>query len=221
VKLSTFLVAGLILIALTAIVPFTVYDRIPDPVPTHWNLRGEVDGYTAKPWGVILGPLIMVLVLGVFVALPRLAPEGFRLESFARPYFLLGFSTILFLAIAMSIPVMHSLGWNIRVDQVMLGGLGALLMLIGNMLGKTTRNFFVGIRTPWTLTNEEVWLRTHRLGGKTFFAGGALLMVGAVTGLGFALAIPAILIAAIIPVVYSYVIYRKLQRTEIPMTNGE
>lgn len=215
-KLSTFVVAGLIVVALSAIVPFTVYDRIPDPMPTHWNLRGEVDGYTAKPWGVILGPLVMAFVLGVFVALRRIAPVGYRLESFERPYFLLGFATILFLAIATSFPVMHSLGWNIRVDQIILGGLGALLMFIGNMLGKTTRNFFVGIRTPWTLANEEVWLRTHRLGGKSFFAAGVLLLIAAFTGLGFAITIPVILLAALIPVVYSYLIYRKLQRTEIP-----
>jgi len=178
-----------------------------------WNLRGDVDGYTAKPWGVILGPLVMTFVLGAFVVLPRISPKGYRIESFERPFFLMGFATMLFLAVATSFPVMHSLGWNVRVDQVMIGGLGALLMLIGNMLGKTTRNFFVGIRTPWTLASEEVWLRTHRLGGKTFFAGGVLLLIGAVTGLGFSVAIPAIVIAALIPVVYSYVIYRKLQRS--------
>jgi uncharacterized membrane protein len=81
---------------------------------------------------------------------------------------------------------------------------------MGNFMGKLTRNFFVGIRTPWTLVNDEVWLRTHRLGGKLFVAAGVVTAIAAFSGAGLYVMLAAVLAAAIVSVIYSYVVYRKL-----------
>ena len=217
-KTRTLLLVGLVLVALTALVPALNYDAIPDPVPTHWNLRGEADGFTPKPWGAFLGTFTLLFSLGVFLAIPNISPAGYEVNGFPRAYFLMAVGTMIFIAVVTSAGVLQSIGLGIDIDATVTGGIGALFMLIGNLLGKITRNFFVGIRTPWTLASEEVWLRTHRMGGKTFFSAGVVILIASVFGARAAFVLPAILIAALVPVVYSYVIYRRLQREAISGT---
>ena len=90
-------------------------------------------------------------------------------------------------------------------------GMGVLFIVIGNLLGKVTRNFFVGIRTPWTLASEEVWYRTHRLAGKLFVAAGLFMVVASLAGLRLWPLFVSLGVAALVPVVYSYVIYRRIE----------
>jgi uncharacterized membrane protein len=106
-----------------------------------------------------------------------------------------------------------ALGHRVDVDRAVNLGLGLLLIVIGNYLGKVTRNFFVGIRTPWTLASDEVWLRTHRLGGVLFVSGGAVILIGAFVGGVSALAVTTTVIIGIAAflTVYSYVIYRRIE----------
>ncbi|MEZ4364105.1 MAG: SdpI family protein [Kofleriaceae bacterium] len=97
------------------------------------------------------------------------------------------------------------------MDRAVPAALGGLLVVFGNFMGKLTRNFFVGIRTPWTLASEEVWLRTHRLGGKVIVLAGLGLVLSSALGGGFVFVIAAIALVAVIPIVYSYVLYRRLE----------
>jgi len=193
--------------ALTAV----MYPGLPDPMPSHWNAAGQVDGWMPKPWGVMIFPIIMAALWLVFLVLPRISPRGFEMDPFIRAW---GFLRVAFLAYILLVGVLvfqAAKNHGQISERALLAGLGVLFVLIGNFLGKVTRNFFVGIRTPWTLANEEVWYRTHRLGGKCFVAAGLAVVASSMLGLGIWPIVAALFVAALIPVVYSYMIYRRLE----------
>ena len=201
---------GLLLVLAGFALAAVLYPGLPDPMPSHWNLAGQIDGWMPKFWGVTIFPMIMAVMWLVFLVLPRISPRGFEMEPFTRAW---GFLRVAILAymLLVDVLVLRAATNQGEISQrVLLGGMGVLFVVMGNFLGKVTRNFFVGIRTPWTLANEEVWSRTHRLGGKCFVVAGLFVVASALAGLGFWVMIAAILTAGLIPVVYSYVIYRKL-----------
>jgi len=207
------IVTGLLsLLSLAAGIAF--YDKLPDLVPTHFDMAGNPNGYTAKPMGAFILPLILAGLGLLLSVLPKISPRGYAMESFRRAFEIVSISTLVIVVIRGVVALLQALGWRPPIDRIVLPGIGALFIIIGNFMGKLRRNFFFGIRTPWTLASEEVWLRTHRLGGPLFVAGGIILMFGAFLGGGPALIIPVVVILVIIPVVYSYVIYRRLDRDE-------
>lgn len=192
-----------------------LYGRLPERIPTHWNLRGEVDGTTPKPWGPFVVPLIMVVMRVVFAVMPYLSPRGFRVERFRRVWSIVVTALLaVFLAIH-GIALLAAMGVPLAMHRWMPILCGALFVVMGNYMGKLTRNFWMGIRTPWTLANEEVWTRTHRLGGKLMVAAGiGCLLVGALApspSTALVVMIAAIAAAAVAPMVYSYVIYRRIE----------
>lgn len=192
----------LIAVALSVI----LYPRLPDPMPSHWNLAGEADGWSSKPTALILLPLIMAGTLGLFAAL--------RSEDNARAYRVVEWSTLAFLLCVHLMAVLMATGTRLNATFTMTALVGALFVPLGISMPGMRRNFIIGIRTPWTLANEDVWERTHRLGGRIFVIAGVLLMIVPFGGLAtVAVAFPIIAIAAaLIPMVYSYVIYRRLER---------
>lgn len=206
---------ALTLVIANFVVSAVFYGTMPDPVPTHWDVHGVADGFTPKPWGAFLQPLIAAFVLALLVALPRLSPKGFSMEPFARSYSVV-VNAVVGLLFALNLAVSLSFaGVAVDVGLVVPIGVGLLFVVIGNYMGKFTRNFFAGIRTPWTLASEEVWLRTHRLGGKMFVLLGLVLMSSALLPAGARLPalVGATALAVLVPVVYSYVLYRRLEGT--------
>jgi uncharacterized membrane protein len=148
----------------------------------------------------------------LFVAIRRSSPRGFRVEAFAGAFELVQAAILAFLLTLHAGMLLAGLGEPVSMNRVVCVGMGLLFVVIGNFMGKFTRNFFVGIRTPWTLASDEVWLRTHRLGGKLFVAGG-LVVLGAGL-LGVRSLVPFMLlpiVLALVPAVYSYVLYRRLE----------
>ena len=198
------------MIALSFGVAAWLSPRIPQLVPTHWDARGHVNGYMPKPYGVFALPFIMLVLHGFLELLPRLARSVPR-SSFGRVYDLVHSITLAFLLFVTMITLRAAAGEKVPMVQALGVALGLLLIVIGNLLGKVRRNFFLGIRTPWTLANDEVWLRTHRLGGKTFVIGGAVVIVGVALGANIGLCSVVALLAALIPAVYSYLVHRRLQ----------
>jgi uncharacterized membrane protein len=207
--------------------------RIPDPVPTHWNASGVADGFTPKPLGLYL-PAIITFALAILMSvLPRISPRNFTLDPFARAFrtIKLAVTGFVFLISAGSLVVAATGKSADMVRWLVLPGMGALFVVLGNLMGKTTRNFFVGIRTPWTLANEEVWLLTHRLGGKVFVLSGLLLIaagflgapvwvliatVSAVLGAPVWVLIVTVSAAALIPTVASYVYWKRIEKDAPP-----
>ncbi len=210
-KLTRTNLLSLGLVALSFVIAAALYTRLPESIPTHWNASGVADGFTAKPWGPFVLPLTMAGVYALFVAIPRMSPRGFHVDRFQNVFEILQLAILAFLLLVTLLALLAGTGLPVPMDRAVRSGAGLLFVVMGNFMGKVTRNFFVGIRTPWTLASDEVWLRTHRLGGKLFVASGIALFVAGLFGGGTAAVLVAVAVAGGIPVVYSYFLYRRIE----------
>jgi uncharacterized membrane protein len=202
--------AAIILATLAAIT--VAYPQLAPVVPVHWNAHGQVNGWGPK-WSLFLyGPGMMVLLVLLFAGLPWLSPKKFEVDSFRPTYLYIMIVIVAMLAYIQILILIAGLGLMLDVSRAVIGGVCLLIALLGNVLGKVRRNFYVGIRTPWTIANERVWNATHRFAAKTFFAGGLLGLIAVIARAPFWAPMTTILIAALIPVVYSLVIYKQLER---------
>ncbi len=188
-----------------------VYARLPERVPTHWDLHGRVDGWMARPWGAVMLPLGATLLLGVLWLLPRIDPRRANIEHSRDNWLLLVNLILLFLAVLEVTTLGFALGWPVDADRVVIANVGLLIAAIGNYLPRLRSNWFMGIRTPWTMDNERVWRATHRVGGRTFVAGGLVMALSAVLPAPSRawIAGAAVAFAAGVPLVYSYVAWRR------------
>lgn len=204
-------ILSLVLIVSAFALSLALSSRLPQQIPTSWNLRGQPTDFTPKPWGQFLIPLTMTGTYLLLLVLPGISPRGYRFESFRGAWEIVRAAILAFLLFVHAVILLSAVGAGIATDRAMEVGTGLLLVVLGNYMGKLTKNFFVGIRTPWTLASDEVWLRTHRLGGKLFLAAGLVLFAAGLTGLGFVPAVVAVGAAALVSVAYSYVLYRRLE----------
>jgi uncharacterized membrane protein len=179
-------------------------------VPTHWNVAGEIDGWTAKPMGVWLFPLLTLLLTGVMLILPVISPWGFRLDSARRAYDIVVLLLAGFLVAVQLLSYHAAISGDGSVARAMPVMVGFLFVALGNYLGKFPKNFFVGIRTPWTLASDEVWNRTHRLAGYLFMAAGVLVALSGFFRAPSWLFLALVLPAALVPALYSLLLYRRL-----------
>ncbi|MBT8132475.1 MAG: SdpI family protein [Gammaproteobacteria bacterium] len=189
------------------------YADLPDPVPSHWNAQGEVDGFTPKPWGAWLLPFFTLGIYLLFKVIPWISPKGFRMESFIKIVGILKQTLVFFMFIIGATVIFAAKGADFGPGEIILPGIGVLFIILGNYMGKLRKNFFIGIRTPWTLANDEVWTKTHRLGGWTFVLAGLVMIITGLTGwppMNFTI-IAVVSLAALVPVVYSFVIYKRLE----------
>jgi uncharacterized membrane protein len=204
--------AAAAIIAATVIGIAVAYPQLPASVPTHWNANGQVNGWSPK-WTLFLwGPGLMSLMVAVFAAIPWLSPKKFEVDSFRTTYLYIMIVIVAMIAYAHILIVVSGLGVPFDMTRAIEGCVCVLTMLLGNVLGKLRRNFFMGIRTPWTLANERVWNATHRFGAKTFFAAGLAGLVAAILRAPFWLPIAAIVAGALVPAIYSLTFYKQLER---------
>lgn len=210
-KLRPVTLWGVAASAAIALLAAVLYHRLPEAIPVHWGLSGEADGFMVKPFGAFLYPAIIAASALLGTALPALAPRGFELTGFARAFDLIVLALIAFIAfLALAINA-GAMGFPVSTTHLMGAAVGVLLIAIGNVMGKTTRNFFVGFRTPWTLASDEVWSRAHRFGGRLFVLCGLIFCAAAALGSDILVPGLAMLAAVLAVFVYSYVIYRKLE----------
>lgn len=202
------------LIVLAASLASWLYPVLPDPVPTHWNMQGGVDGYMAKPWGVFAGPLLILGMWAVLRVVPFVSPRGFRMESFFSVYRILVLAIVSLMALVICAALLAAAGHEFGFVGLVTGVLGILFIVLGNYMGKVRQNFFVGIRTPWTLASEEVWQRTHRLAAWLFVIAGAVTVAGSLIGWGGYVLLPAALLAGLLPVLYSLWSYYRIEGFE-------
>ena len=188
-----------------------VYARLPRTLPTHWNLGGEVDGWMDKPWGAVMLPLIATSLVAGLHLLRRVDPRRENIERFSGDWYLLLNLLIVFMA-AMEVATLgYALGWPIDIGRVMLAMVGLMFVAVGNYLPRIRSNWFMGIRTPWTLSSERVWRATHRVGGRTFVIAGLAMAVGALLPAAARpwLLGPAVVVMVGVPVVYSWLAWRR------------
>lgn len=190
-----------------------LYPHLPDRVPSHWNIRGEVDAYSSKFWSAFGIPLMTAGIYVMMLVLPALDPRKQNYARFAGAYRLLKLILAAFFSGVYLLVVTSALGYPIPVDRAMQFGVSLLILLLGNLMGQLRHNYFVGIKTPWTLASETVWQKTHRFGGRVWVTAGFTGILGSLIGgsIGVALLIAALAAAGLVPIVYSYLAFRKLE----------
>ena len=182
-------------------------------LPIHWGLDGTPDGFSDK-WSALLMPVGITFCLSLFFFfLPAIEPRREGLER-SRGLYLWAWTTILLLGAAIQLAVVAAaLDWPVDSARLIVAAGGAMLILIGNQLGKSRSMYLAGVRTPWTLASEDVWIRTHRLAGKLMVATG--LVVAGATLLDLlpewriALLIALVPLSALVPVAYSFLLWRR------------
>lgn len=185
---------------------------MPDRVPTHWNIRGEVDGYGSKYINLFLMPSIALVAYLLMSFLPAIDPFRKNYEKFAKPYLYFKIFLAFFFVYLEIFLLYSSVRFSPPQGSLMFAiPFSLLLCFIGWILPQLKRNFFIGIRTPWNLISDENWKKTHDFGGKTFLLAGIASLVAAFFGSvpGFVVLIASVFIAAFAAVIYSYLIYRK------------
>jgi len=188
------------------------YGRLSERIPVHWNMYGGVDGWMPKRVGAFALPLITLILTGLLIAVAPITTEESGSSSMRRVYPTIVAAIAAFLLYMTIMVVSVGMGVVLSVSSYISIGLGILFIIIGNNLGKITRNRVVGIRTPWTLASDEVWSRTHRLGGWLFVLAGIAVSIASLLGDGTAFAVSTVAGAIIVSIVYSYVISRRLDR---------
>ncbi len=200
---------GLALVALAFVVTATVFPLLPAVVPIHWGGTGRPNGYAPRAWGAFAMPATVLLVFGVFEVIALLFPRASAVERFRATYHRLQLAVTAFMFFMAMVVLRAQAGFPIDMNRTVWLGTGVLFVVIGNLLGKIPPNYLTGIRTPWTLRDPEVWLRTHRLGGFVFMGAGALLCGSALLGGRNEGAFTVIAAAALIPAIYSFLIRRR------------
>jgi uncharacterized membrane protein len=214
-KFGKFELASLALVLSSFAAVAILYQRLPDIVPVHWGLSGEANRFAPKPWGPFIGPIMSAALFTIFLTLPYISPKGFRIEPFSRVYRIIQLTVQIFLFVLLLAQLLTGIGFAVPIRRVAMASTGVFIIVLGNLMGKVRRNFFVGIRTPWTLGNDEVWSRTHRLGGWLMVLAGFVFAMAGLMGRGFLIGVAVLASAAILPVIYSYVVSRHVQRSEL------
>ena len=205
---------SILFIAFSFVFAAVMYPSLPELIPTHWNAAGDVDSYTPKPWGAFVLPAIAWLVFVLMKLIPVISPKGFRTDQFIEVVRLFQVVLVAFMAVLTVATLLYAAGYQIAMPRVVTGALGVLFVILGNYLGKVRKNFFIGIRTPWTLASSEVWARTHRLAAWLFTLAGIAALMSALYLPDVRVVVSSALIAGFVPVIYSFLLYRRLEGFE-------
>lgn len=208
-KFTTILV--LILIAAAVIAGALFWDQLPEQMASHWNANDEVDGYMSKFWGVWMVPLMTLGMFGIFLLVPVIDPLKANIAKFRSVFNLFILLITAFMLYVHGLTLAWNLGYEFRMSSAMLPFMGVLFIFIGYMLRQAKRNWFIGIRTPWTLSSDTVWDKTHQLGSVLFMASGVLAFLGALFGgtIAMYLTLIPMLGSALFVVIYSFVLYQR------------
>lgn len=205
--------SGVIFFIALAVTAFA-WTKVPADaqIPIHWNAQGEVDNYGSKAFGLLIGPGLVFFLSLLLAFIPRMEPRIENLQQSQKAYKVVWVFVVLFMLGLHLITTSAALGKNINMATMMSFAIGVLFMAIGNYMGKIRSNFMFGIRTPWALSSEESWNKTHRLGGRLFFLTGLLVFISAFFqrgDLSFGLLIGGIFVILIVTYAYSYWVWKQ------------
>lgn len=208
-KFTSMIVLSLIAVALIA--GLILWNQLPEQMASHWNIYDQADGYVSRFWGVFLMPFVTLGMFVLFIIVPNIDPLKANIVQFRE-----AFNVFIALIVAFMLYIHGlTLAWNLghqnyRMSFIMLPFMGFLFIAIGYLLKKAKRNFFIGIRTPWTLSSDSVWDKTHQLGSVLFMVSGAITIIGGLLGglIAFWLTFVPLIGSTLFLVIYSYVLYR-------------
>lgn len=208
----------ILIILVSFFASFYFYAHFPERVPTHWNFKGEVNGWSSRAFGAFFLPLLLLGMYIMFIVLPSLDPKKERYEQFSKVYNIFRTAIMLILALIYFIAGANGLGYNLEVGLWTPILIGLLFIVLGNYMGKLKMNWFVGIRTPWTLSSEEVWNKSHRFGGKVFMISGLIMAASAFLPANW---IMPIFVANMILIVFGTLIYSYFVYLKYGKNNGD
>lgn len=202
----------LLLLAADIAYGFLIWPSMPEIVPTHWGISGQPDGY-GPSWIIALGlPATTLAIYALQLFLPLIDPRRRNYALFEGTLRAVRWLVALLMIGLHFVLVRVSLGDDMDVDFVVRLGIALLFTLLGNQMGRMRQNFFIGIRVPWTLSNEDVWNRTHRFAGRIWVVGGLAMIAAAFlpTPIGNAVLAAIAVVLVVVPIVYSWWIYRDI-----------
>ncbi len=200
-----------IIVAAAFITGIAVYPQLPATLISHWSASGEANGHMPRLLGVFLLPGVMLVLYGMWALLPAIDPiaKGFRGFRYVYDFFWILLTAFLAYVYALTLGI--HLGWHVNLPSALAPALAALFVALGLMFPRVKRNWFFGIRTPWSLASDEVWDRTQEFGGKLFVIAGILMLVGTFASPAWSLAaiVWPIILAVIPSVLYSYLVFKR------------
>ncbi len=208
-KINKTLVISTILCIIPMILSIFLYNKLPEKIPTHFNINGEVDSYGSKLFVCILLPIILCMVNIILNNDPKKQNHNETLLTICK--FIIPLMSLIFIPSS----ILISLGFNINIAIIAPIFISIIFILIGNYLPKCRPNYTMGIRLPWTLNNENNWIKTHRLSGFLWVISGLILLLTTLINknLSFYVLIISIILTVIIPCIYSFILYKKSKRT--------
>ena len=202
--------SSILLTVVSLLLSLAVFSSLPEQIPAHWNVHGTVDRFAPK-LTVFIFPGIIFLITIIFQFMRRTDPNSDNYDKFQREYhrytFVIG---LVFFAVQI-MTIVAAFRMDFNVNLIFCLGIGSLFIFIGNLLPKTKHNYFIGIRTPWTLADEQNWFRTHRIAGKIWVLGGLIVALTALAPESFQVPVFLTVLAVMVvtPFVYSYTEFRK------------
>ena len=208
VRKSEIVILGIAL--LSFVIGAYYYPQMPEQMASHWNARGQVDGYLSKFWGLFLMPVTLVGLALLFMAIPRIDPLRENIEKFRKYYDGFVILFMLFMVVVYVQTLLWNIGIRISLNAFLPIAAGIMFIGAGILVENARRNWFIGIRTPWTLSSDRVWDKTHRMGGKLFKIAGVIAIVGIFfhSYVVYFVLVPVLLVA-VYTVVYSYLEYKR------------
>ncbi|MFA4960658.1 MAG: SdpI family protein [Candidatus Pacearchaeota archaeon] len=205
-------IAILVLIVALFVVSTYFYQILPEKIASHWGVSGDANGYSSKAFGLFFIPVLTLILTLIFLVIPKIDPLKKNIKKFENHYFGFIIVFILFMCLVQAQIILWNLSVKINPNIVFPIGIAALFFYIALLMRVVKRNWFIGIRTPWTLASDRVWDKTHALGSKLFFISGIFSLAGIFfREFSWLFIIIPVLISALISIIYSYLIYRKLK----------
>ena len=200
----------IVIIFISFLVSFVYYPRMPEKIASHWDIDGEVNGYSSKFWGIALFPILLVILGLIFFLIPRIDPLKENIKKFIGYFDGLIILLFLFLLWLEFQVILWNLGTKINPILTMPIAFTIIFFYIGILLENAKRNWTVGIRTPWTISNDIVWDNTHKLGAILFKIAGLLCILGIIfQKYAFFIVLSPVIIFSIILVIYSFFEYER------------
>lgn len=195
------------------LVSVALYQEVPDSMVSHWGIDGNPDGHMPKFWGLFLMPMVSLGILGLFWIIPKIDPLKHNIASFRSYYDEFVLLIIVFLLYIHIVSILWNTGYHFDMGMAITPAIGILFVYIGRLLKHTKRNWFMGIRTPWTLSSDSVWEKTHKLGSVLFQITGVSMFVGLLfPKILFGIVLVGAIGSALITVVYSYIVFKEEEK---------
>jgi len=192
-----------------------IWNQLPEKVPMHWNIKGEIDRYGDKIELIIIPILLPLLVYVIFLVVPKIDPKN-KLNKMGNKLQTIKVLLTTFMSILALFIIYSAKNQSFTNPNYIVLLIGILYIILGNYFKTIKANNFIGIRTPWTLENETVWKETHKLGGKMWFVGGIIVVLSSLIldkRPNFTIFLIITGIITIIPIVYSYLLFRNEKKT--------